>query len=92
MYVQADGLVVSRRTLISMMLSDWKWEVSSLVEPSHRVCERDEVEMFGTSTPQGQAALVLSVGYMGYSGCCSCHRIFSGLRVLVADVLPLTRL
>lgn len=36
MYVQADGFVVTCRTLISMMLSDWEWEVSSPVELSHR--------------------------------------------------------
>lgn len=51
---------------MSMMLSDWEWAVSSSLELSHRVGERDEVEMFGISTPQGQAALVLSVGCVGY--------------------------
>lgn len=56
----------SWRTVMSVMLSDWEWAVSSSLELSHRVCERDEVEMFGTSTPQGQAALVLSVGCVGY--------------------------
>lgn len=62
--VQAGELVVARRTVISMMLRGWEWEGISPLELSCTVCERDEMETFGTSMPQGQAALAFSV-------CCS---------------------
>ena len=61
-----DLIVVTWRTVMSLMLSDWEWEVSSPLKLSYGVCEKDEAEMFGTSMPQGQAALALggvSVGY-----------------------------
>lgn len=54
------------RTVKSLMLSGWEWEVSSPLQLSYRVCEKDEVEMFGTSMPWGQAALVLGVMSVGY--------------------------
>lgn len=78
------------------MLSNWEWEVGSPLELSYRVCERDEVVMFGSSTPQGQAALVLSVGCVGYQWVLELPSVLSkgtsGLRMLVADVLTLRHL
>lgn len=40
--------------------------MSSPLKLSYGVCEKDKGEMFGTSTPQGQAALALSVVSVGY--------------------------
>lgn len=63
-----DLIVVTWRTVISLVLRDWEWQVGTPLKLSCGVWEKDEVEVFGTgtSTPWGQAALALNVVSMGY--------------------------
>lgn len=86
-----DLIVVTWRTVKSLMLSDWEWEVSSLLKLSYGICEKDEVEMFGTSMPWGQVALVLGVVSVGYQWMLQLpwvsFKSTSGFRLLAADII-----
>jgi len=78
------------------MLSDWEWEVSSPLKLSYGVCEKNEVEMFGTSTPWGQAAPELGVVSVGHWWMLQLPSVLfkstSGFRMLAADVIVFTHL